>query len=114
MGGHQSARTPTVTEVQKLTCEAFGLTREELLSSSRATRVSWPRQVAMYLAREHTGASLPSIGAEFGGRGHTTVLHACRRTAERVAADPEASQTVRELRARLSTTPPDGQADRSK
>jgi chromosomal replication initiator protein len=103
-----------VTEVQQLTCEAFGLTREELLSSSRATRVSWPRQVAMYLAREHTGASLPSIGAEFGGRGHTTVLHACRRTAERVAADPETSQTVRELRARLSTTPPDGQADRSK
>ena len=85
-----SGRTPTVTEVQQLTCEAFGLTREELLSSSRAARVSWPRQVAMYLAREHTGASLPSIGAEFGGRGHTTVLHACRRTAERVAADPEA------------------------
>lgn len=109
-----SRRTPTVTEVQQLTCEAFGLTREELLSSSRAARVSWPRQVAMYLAREHTGASLPSIGAEFGGRGHTTVLHACRRTAERVAADPEASQTVRELRARLSTTPPDGEADRRK
>jgi chromosomal replication initiator protein len=113
-GPGDSGRTPTVTEVQQLTCEAFGLTREELLSSSRATRVSWPRQVAMYLAREHTGASLPSIGAEFGGRGHTTVLHACRRTAERVAADPEASQTVRELRARLSTTPPGGQADRSK
>jgi len=112
--GHPSRRVPSVTEVQQLTCEAFGLTREELLSSSRAARVSWPRQVAMYLAREHTGASLPSIGAEFGGRGHTTVLHACRRTAERVAADPEASQTVRELRARLSTTPADGQADRSK
>jgi len=112
--GHPSRRVPSVTEVQQLTCEAFGLTREELLSSSRAARVSWPRQVAMYLAREHTGASLPSIGAEFGGRGHTTVLHACRRTAERVAADPEASQTVRELRARLSTTPPDGQDDRSK
>jgi len=113
-GPGDGGRTPTVTEVQQLTCEAFGLTRDELLSSSRATRVSWPRQVAMYLAREHTGASLPSIGAEFGGRGHTTVLHACRRTAERVAADPEASQTVRELRARLSTTSPDGQADRSK
>jgi len=112
--GHPSRRVPSVTEVQQLTCEAFGLTREELLSSSRAARVSWPRQVAMYLAREHTGASLPSIGAEFGGRGHTTVLHACRRTAERVAADPEASQTVRELRARLSTTPPAGQTDRSK
>ncbi len=109
-----SGRTPTVTEVQQLTCEAFGLTREELLSSSRVARVAWPRQVAMYLAREHTGASLPSIGAEFGGRGHTTVLHACRRTAERVAADPEASQTVRDLRARLSTTPAPEQDDRRK
>ena len=62
----------------------------------------------MYLAREHTGASLPAIGAEFGGRGHTTVLHACRRTAERVAADPEASQTV----ARASRTPVDNPAGR--
>ncbi len=105
-------RPPSVAEVQQLTCEAFGLTREELLSPSREARVTWPRQVAMYLAREHTGASLPSIGAEFGGRGHTTVMHACRRTAERVANDAEASQTVHDLRARLSTTPPAGQDDR--
>ncbi len=83
---------PTVDEIQRLTCEAFGLTRQELLSASRAARVAWPRQVAMYLAREHTDASLPTIGAEFGGRGHTTVIHACRRTAERIAADPEVGQ----------------------
>ena len=44
----------------------------------------------MYLAREHTDATLPAIGSGFGGRNHTTVLHACRRTAERIAADPEA------------------------
>ena len=48
----------------------------------------------MYLAREHTGATLPAIGRGFGGRNHTTVMHACRRTAERLASDPEAFDTV--------------------
>ena len=46
----------------------------------------------MYLAREHTHETLPAIGARFGDRNHTTVLHACRRTAERLAGDPEASR----------------------
>ena len=50
----------------------------------------------MYLAREHTRESLPAIGRKFGGRGHTTVLHACRRTEQRLAADPEASALVDE------------------
>jgi chromosomal replication initiator protein len=53
---------------------------EELLSSTRTARIAWPRQVAMYLARELTGESLPAIGRQFGGRDHTTVLHAWRRT----------------------------------
>jgi chromosomal replication initiator protein len=92
-----------VDEIQRLTCQAFGVSREELLSPSRAARVAWPRQVAMYLAREHTDASLPVIGAEFGGRGHTTVLHACRRTAERIAEDPQVGQTVADLSTRLSS-----------
>lgn len=105
-------RAPTVDEIQRVTCEAFGVTRQELLSSSRAARVAWPRQVAMYLAREHTDASLPTIGAEFGGRGHTTVLHACRRTAERIAADPDAGQTVADLSTRLSNDPDDTRPDR--
>jgi len=92
---------PTVEAIQDLTAEAFGLTREELLSESRAARLAWPRQVAMYLAREHTGETLPTIGARFGGRNHTTVLHACRRTAARLAADPEAVEVVRRLTERL-------------
>ena len=55
----------------------------------------------MYLAREHTGETLPAIGARFGGRNHTTVMHACRRTAERLAADPEAFDFVRRLTEQL-------------
>jgi chromosomal replication initiator protein len=91
----------TVEAIQDITAEAFGLSREELLSASRAARLAWPRQVAMYLAREHTGETLPAIGARFAGRNHTTVLHACKRTAQRMAADPEAFDFVRRLTERL-------------
>ena len=74
------------------------------LSSSRAARLAWPRQVAMYLARENTDATLPSIGHSFGGRNHTTVMHACRRTADRIAGDPDAFEAVRSLTTRLRGT----------
>ena len=92
----------TVRDIQQHTCEAFGLSLEELLSTSRAAPVAWPRQIAMYLARELTDQTLPAIGRAFGGRNHTTVMHACRRTAERMAADPEAYDIVRRLTTELS------------
>jgi len=106
-------RRITIAEVQLATCTAFGITHEELLSQSRTARLAWPRQVAMYLAREHTDASLPTIGAQFGGRGHTTVIHACKRTAERLASDPEASTVVSELTRRLFTGHLDEPTDRN-
>ncbi len=91
----------SVRDIQQHTCEAFGLSMDELLSTSRAAPVAWPRQVAMYLARELTDQTLPAIGRAFGGRNHTTVMHACRRTAERMASDPEAYDTVRRLTTEL-------------
>jgi chromosomal replication initiator protein len=94
---------PSVERIQELTAEAFGVTREELLSHSRRAKLAWARQVAMYLAREHTSETLPAIAERFGGRNHTTVLHACRRTAERIASDPEAYEAVRGLTERLAT-----------
>jgi chromosomal replication initiator protein len=96
--------TPTtVDEIQELTAEAFGISVDALVSSSRAGAVAWPRQVAMYLARELTAQSLPAIGSAFGGRNHTTVLHACRRTAQRIAGDAEAFDVVRRLTESLNT-----------
>jgi chromosomal replication initiator protein len=96
--------TPTtVAEIQQLTAEAFGISVDALVSSSRAGAVAWPRQVAMYLARELTAQSLPAIGSAFGGRNHTTVLHACRRTAQRIAGDAEAFDVVRRLTESLNT-----------
>ena len=81
---------------------------DELVSASRAQAVAWPRQVAMYLTRELTDATLPAIGRAFGNRNHTTVLHACKRTAARIAEDPSAYDTVHRLHTELR-----GDADRT-
>jgi chromosomal replication initiator protein len=88
----------TIAEIQQATCSEFGLTPEELLSSARAARVSMPRQIAMYLSRELTDASLPAIGREFGGRDHTTVMHACKRTSSRITSDQSTRKAVEKLR----------------
>jgi chromosomal replication initiator protein len=95
-------RPRSVEDIQQRICESFGVSMDELLSTSRAAPVAWPRQVAMYLARELTDQTLPAIGRAFGGRNHTTVLHACRRTAERMATDADAYDTVRRLTEELS------------
>jgi chromosomal replication initiator protein len=58
----------------------------------------------MYLARELTGESLPAIGRQFGGRDHTTVMHACRRTSQRIDADATAREAVENLLKRLRSS----------
>jgi chromosomal replication initiator protein len=95
----------SVHDIQERICEAFGVSMDQLLSSSRAASATWPRQVAMYLSRELTDQTLPAIGRAFGGRNHTTVLHAWRRTAERMATDRNAYDTVRRLTEDLGGRP---------
>ncbi|HEU4702773.1 MAG TPA: chromosomal replication initiator protein DnaA [Conexibacter sp.] len=94
-------RVNTVEEIQAATCDRLGIAPEALTSPDRSARVAWARQVAMYLSRELTDATLPAIGRAFGGRNHTTVLHACRRATERIATDAEAHELVRSLTAAL-------------
>jgi chromosomal replication initiator protein len=93
----QPARMRSIADIQAATCAYFGVSLEDLNSPGRRARIAWPRQVAMYLARELTSESLPSIGRCFGGRDHTTVLHAWRRTSARLAADDTARQAVEKL-----------------
>jgi chromosomal replication initiator protein len=93
--------TRSITEIQTATCAHFGISLQEMMSTARGNRVTWPRAVAMYLARELTRESLPAIGRSFGGRDHTTVLHAWRRTGARIAADASARQAVDKLTAQL-------------
>ncbi|MCW3023940.1 MAG: chromosomal replication initiator protein DnaA [Conexibacter sp.] len=97
-----AAGPPTVELIQEVVADVFGLTREELVSPSRTARVAWPRQVAMYLSREHTHETLPAIGRSFGGRDHSTVLHACKRAASRIGTDPDAYDAVATITARLT------------
>jgi chromosomal replication initiator protein len=73
-----STRT-SIEDIQRKTAEFYKLDVKDFYSPQRARRVARPRQVAMYLARKLTTRSLPEIGRRFGGRDHTTVLHACRR-----------------------------------
>ena len=88
---------PGVEQIQQQVAIAWGLSQEELISTNRSAAVSLARQVAMHLARELTDHTLPAIGRAFGNRNHTTVMHACKRTAERIAKDPEAFATVERL-----------------
>jgi chromosomal replication initiator protein len=105
-GAASAQRSRTIPEIQAAACEHFGLSSDELLSSARVARISWPRQVAMYLARELTGESLPTIGRHFGGRDHTTVLHAWRRTSARIATDDASREAVERLCKALGATRP--------
>ena len=99
----------SVGEIQAAVGEHFGLSPEELLSTARTARIAWPRQVAMYLARELTGESLPAIGRHFGGRDHTTVLHAWRRTSARILTDDASRETVEKLCGQLGGESPQPQ-----
>ncbi len=103
--GAQSERKVTIEEIQKKTAEFYKLDLRELHSARRARRVARPRQVAMYLARELTSRSLPDIGRRFGGRDHTTVLHACRRIEALCKTDPVFQQEVDFLRKVLGRAP---------
>jgi len=96
-------KATSIDDIQKAVAEHYGVTVAELKSPSRAARLSWPRQLAIHLARELTGAPLQAIGEAFGGRNHATVLHACRRVEERVGNDQQAVHDLSELAATLSS-----------
>jgi chromosomal replication initiator protein len=91
-----SRGTPTLREIQEATCREIGVSLDDLRGPGRAAKAAWARQVAMYLARELTSETLPAIGREFG-RNHTTVMHACKRTAQRIAEDAAAFETVQRV-----------------
>ena len=78
--------------------EHYGLRMADMLSARRARAVARPRQVAMYLTKQLTPRSLPEIGRKFGGRDHTTVMHAIRRIEELRALDPVLNEDIEQLR----------------
>lgn len=91
----------TVDKIQAIVCRDFGLSRGELLANRRTKSVVRPRQIAMYLAKELTQRSLPEIGRRFGGRDHTTILHAVRTITRLVTTDADLAKRVDMLRREL-------------
>ena len=96
-------RRVTIDEIQKRVAEHFTMKMAEMTSSRRARIVARPRQVAMYLAKQLTSRSLPEIGRKFGGRDHTTVMHAVRKIEELIASDRALAEDVELLRRMLQT-----------
>jgi len=94
-------RKVTVDQIQKTVSEHYGLKQADLISERRARAVARPRQVAMWLAKQITTRSLPDIGRRFGGRDHTTVLHAVRRIEQLKAEDPAIARDVDVLMRKL-------------
>jgi chromosomal replication initiator protein len=91
----------TLAQVLEATASYHGLTVEALAGTRRTQRLNEARQIAMYLAREMTTASLPQIGEAFGGRAHSTVLHSCNKVAEEIAVNERLRRDVQAIRERL-------------
>jgi chromosomal replication initiator protein len=91
----------SIERIQKTVSDRFGLSLAELCSERRSQNIVYPRQVAMYLSRQLTDSSLPRIGKEFGGRDHTTVIHATTKIERLIREDRSVYNLVQELTARV-------------
>jgi len=96
-------RQISISNIQRITAEYYNIKMADLLSKRRTRSVARPRQVAMALAKELTSHSLPEIGDAFGGRDHTTVLHACRKVVELKETNADIREDYKNLLRLLST-----------
>lgn len=96
-------RQVSISNIQKTTAEYFKIKMADLLSKRRSRSIARPRQIAMALAKELTSHSLPEIGDGFGGRDHTTVLHACRKVKELRESDSDVREDYKNLHRILTT-----------
>ncbi|WSD73349.1 chromosomal replication initiator protein DnaA [Streptomyces sp. NBC_01591] len=103
-GGEDSAPEITATAIMASTADYFGLTVDDLCGTSRSRVLVTARQIAMYLCRELTDLSLPKIGAQFGGRDHTTVMHADRKIRALMAERRSIYNQVTELTNRIKNS----------
>jgi chromosomal replication initiator protein len=95
--GEEAKKMITIDQIQKKVAELFDVRLADMTSKRRTANIAFPRQVAMYLARHHTKASLQQIGEIFGGRDHGTVLHACKTVSLRMKKEDQVRQTIARL-----------------
>jgi len=91
----------TVEQIQKVVSDHYGIPEEAMKVKKRTSSLAYPRQIAMYLSRDLTSLSLSEIGNRFGGRDHTTVMHACEKIGNATESDPELRRIVARLTATL-------------
>ncbi|MGH2843292.1 MAG: chromosomal replication initiator protein DnaA [Solirubrobacteraceae bacterium] len=108
-----AGRPLTIPRIQSVVADAFNISTTELTSSSRRASLTWPRQMAIHLARELTDTPLQRIGAAFGGRNHATVLYACGRVRERIASSADDAAELRRLQTTLVREPSIAKDDRA-
>jgi chromosomal replication initiator protein len=99
----EAKKTVTIDQIQKKVAEHFDVRLADMTSKRRTANIAFPRQVAMYLARRHTKASLHEIGETFGGRDHGTVLHACKTVSVRMKKEDQVRQTIVRLDTQLDS-----------
>jgi chromosomal replication initiator protein len=96
--GAREPRRVKIEDIQKVVARHFNVSKSDLLSSRRTRTIVRPRQIAMYLSKVLTPRSLPEIGRRFGGRDHTTVLHAVRKIEELIAGDKQLGEEIELLK----------------
>ncbi len=99
-----TAKVITIERILQEVARYFSISAAKLISSKRAHDIAHPRQVAMFLSRELTDASLPKIGQAFGGRDHTTVMYAVNKIKKALNEDSETYKQVQEITSRIKTT----------
>lgn len=97
----EARKTITIDQIQRTVAEHFDVRLADMTSKRRPANIAFPRQVAMFLARRHTKASLNEIGDAFGGRDHGTVLHACKTVQNRMTREDQTRQLILLLDSRL-------------
>ncbi|WP_047981900.1 chromosomal replication initiator protein DnaA [Ornithinibacillus contaminans] len=95
-------RTITIPAIIDVVGEKYNVKKEDFIAKKRTKSIAFPRQIAMYLSRELTDYSLPKIGEEFGGRDHTTVIHAHEKISTMLANDPLLTKEIDEIKHQLS------------
>lgn len=95
-------RRVTVSEIQGVVCDHFKLPASAMTGDERTRTITRPRQIAMYLCKQHTTRSYPDIGRRFGGRDHTTVIHAVNKIESLIDTDAEMVRHINDLSMKLS------------
>ncbi|MGH9403016.1 MAG: chromosomal replication initiator protein DnaA [Terriglobia bacterium] len=98
----QDERRISIENIQRLICREFGLSLSQLKSKNNSRKISYPRQIAMYLTKQLTPTSLPQIGREFGGKHHTTVLHSVGKIEELRKSDKDLNRLINKLKDSLN------------